>query len=165
MPSVGKRDSMSVYPPRQIAATLGSYRSKPFTQAVRCFAKLLEPATAYMSSQITKHEWCFLADAVEGREDGFDPAGATPGEHLAQMVDRAIEFEVGLARLGRGGAKAAASLAARLRELDYLCAWAVIYTLQYRAHLASLGEIARDATAGGCWWTLGHRQATAAKTG
>lgn len=144
------RDMMSIYPPRVVGATLGGYRSYPLTQAVRCWAKLMERATEEVARLFNAGCWNFLALAARGKEKEFDPEWANPGDHLAQLVEHAVRYEIELDMVG--GKESAQRLADRLRKMEYLHAWAVIWALQCRAD--SLDHV-RPADA---WWTLAYRQ-------
>ncbi len=95
------RDAQSVYPPRSVGVPLGGYRSTTMTDAVRCWCHLLEQATLVVAGQLSASEWNFLSRNVSGREDSFDPGFRTPGEMLAQMVERGRDFEVGLDLLAK----------------------------------------------------------------
>lgn len=148
-----QRDAQSVYPPRSVAVPLGGYRSTTLTQGIRCWAKLIEPAALEVAAMFTPAEWRFLAESARGREWDISPEWADPGSHVAQWVERAVNFEQRLDILGKQAREVAGKLVTRLRKLSYLHAWAVIWALQWRCECE--GTIQPEDT----WWTLGHRQA------
>ncbi len=153
------REAQSVYPPRSVTYPLGGYRSTVMTFAVRCFAKLLEQATIDNQDALTAGEWNFLAVNASGRESSIDPDVNNPGDLLAQMAERGMHHEVQLDLLAgqpRGGRAKAQELADRLRALDYVHAWAVIWCLQWRAHRLGMDEVITPEEE---WWTLAHRRA------
>ncbi len=146
------RPNMSVYPPRRVGVTLGGFRSSPFTQAIMCWAKLLENATVEMADGLSVAEWQYLAVATSGREHDFQVDNDDPGELLAQRVEHAATYEIGSETLSRQKARA---LADKVRALDYLHSWAVIWAIQWRADFLHSGaEIRADEQ----WWTLAHRR-------
>lgn len=149
------RDAMSVYPPRKVEIPLGGYRSTPFTQAIRCWAKLFEPACVEVAAAFSSEEWQFLWAATKGDTTAFDPEHSRPGSMIAERIERAIVFQIGLEELHKStkiGKERAAAIAERVRQLDYLHAWAVIWALQWRADF-------KNGVPDGEWWTLAHRQA------
>jgi hypothetical protein len=148
------RYSMSVYPPARTGITLGGYRSIPFTQAVRCWAKLIETASVEVEEMFTPKEWNYLAQACLDVEFEFDPERDKPSDALAERVERAANYKVATDLLDKSKGL---SLAERVRELDYTHSWAVIWALQYRV------DYALDSKPGEPWWTLGHRTSTLVK--
>lgn len=146
------RPTMSVYPPRRVGVPLGGYRSVPFTQAVRCWAKLMEPAALALQARLGPREWEYLAAAGEGREHEFDPEDERPGDQLAQRVMSAVHYGASELLLP---AEQAQGLAETLRGLDYLHAWAVIWALQWRHDFLAGGATIAE---GDAWWTLAHRR-------
>lgn len=141
---------MSVYVPDRLAAPLGGSRSTTFGQAIRCWARMLQPASLKMQERLDPAAWRFLSLACEGKEHDFDPDDAEPGGVLAQRVEDAVAYGLGKEHLPPD---AALSLARMLLKLDYLHAWAVVWALQWRAFSgAQLDEE---------WWTLAHRRAGA----
>lgn len=144
------RLGMSVYPPARVGVILGGYRSAPFTQAIRCWAKLMEPEAQRVQALLKPAEWNHLAQVVAERSHQFDPDDPEPGRALAVQVEAATAVARGDEPLG---ARQAHALAERLRGLEYLPAWCVIWALQWRWDLLGAKELRE----GEEWWTLASR--------
>lgn len=152
-----KRSAQTVYAPKSVAVPLGGFRSTPLTQAIRCWAKILESASLEVQDKFTADEWAYLAAVCDQKEHSFDPAWNDPEDQLAQLAQRGADYEIGLFHLHKqkAHAKTAVSqICERLKELDYVHAWAVIWAIQWRADWAAGKPIPE----GEEWWTLGHRQ-------
>jgi hypothetical protein len=152
-----KKTAQSVYTPKRVGVVLGGFRSSCLGQAVLCWGKVLEQASLAVAGQLKPGEWAFLAEAAAGKEFEFDPEWSDPGNQLAQTAERGCSYELGLHHLHKDRAKArdaAAALAKRLRDLEYVHAWAVITALQWRADHSGRAAVAENEE----WWTLAHRQ-------
>lgn len=143
------RHGKSVYLSPEIEGSLGGSGSRVFQDACWCWARHLERCTLQVADEFDDGEWRLLALATQGAEASFDPALDEPGALLALWVDRAARS----IPLGDGLLRSAGHLASildRLRRLSWSQAWAVIWSLRYRAsHNIHLDEVK--------WWTLAHR--------
>ncbi len=144
------RPAMSVYPPPRTGIILGGYRSKPFTQAVRCWAQLFEPVAVEVEDLLSSKEWNFLAKALHGIEFDFDPEDAQPGRILRQKCEKAANFGVGAEFLKKNEALA---FAEKVEGLSYLQAWACIWAVQWRIDFGPENMKPNEQ-----WWLLSHRQ-------
>lgn len=145
----GTRKQMSVYPPDRTGVTLAGYTSVFFTQAIRCWAKMMEAAAVEMETAFSAAEWNYMAAACQEVVWDFDPERDRPGEAVAERVERGARYEV---RSDILDPKKAQTLGKKLRDLDYLHAWAVIWALQWgEKNQDTIGEADQ-------WWKLAHRQ-------
>jgi hypothetical protein len=144
---VGRRNRpQSVYPPWVCGQILGGSSSRAFTQAIRCWAHLIAETAPQVAPLFSPEEWDVLARASASRHWDWDPESARPGDALFESLRRLVQLRDpgGLANIDWE------DLAARLRRLNYVQAWAVITALQWR-HQAG-------ARAKGEWWTLPARR-------
>jgi len=169
----------SVYPAPKATEVIGD-TAPALNLAIECWAALLARAMAdnarrFWNVQSTHatgkkedmyslQEWCVLADTL--REVDFDPEFARPSELIAAAVEDAnklenvgskwfsmdlppeeySEVELADQRVGE--------LAKKLRELDYVHAWAVILAVRwYWDHFEEGVDISKDA-----WWTMAFRR-------
>ena len=135
---------MSVYPPAEVAAALGAFKTVELTLAIRVAAQLLGQAAAEASALFSPAEWAVLADTLEDR--AVEPEVPNPGPLLAELVQQAAA-RFGVAG-GLDGKKGAAPLVERLRALTYPQAWAVLIAVRFRREQA---ERIED---GAQWWDL-----------
>lgn len=137
---------MTCYPPAEVAATLGAFKTTELTQAIRIAAQILGRAAGEVSGMFDAAEWTRLAALLESRS--VEPEFPNPGPLLGDLAQQASE------RYGLGGeAKPAKveSVADRLRRLSYAQAWAVLIALGFRRDNADrLDDGAR-------WWDVATR--------
>ena len=148
----GPKRGTTVYPPPECYAALGGRRTVTLTQAIACWAKMLEIATGELKFEPV--EWRYLLVAVEARERDFDTDWQHPGERISELVEQALAYGRSLDVLGDHPQEKGAVLARSLKNLDYLHAWAVIWACQYASELPVAPKKNEK------WWTLAHRQAT-----
>ncbi len=169
----------SVYPAPKAVEIVGD-TAPALNQAVECWAALLARATADNSRKIEQaedyqirqlmgkewqmNEWSLLAEALKGMR--FDPGFANPGQLIAAAVEDAHRLEyIGAECLDWGCCDSSVikdkhidaevgRVVEKLRNLDYVHAWAVIVVVQWFWEHHDEGiDIKKDP-----WWTLGFRR-------
>ena len=141
---------MSVYVPKDLCVNLGGRRSVPMGQAVRCWSQLMVQASLDNERAFWPQDWQALAAVMEGRERSIDPELPRPQAVLADALDQVAR--IGTTRRVGCDSAALAALAGRVRDLDYLHCWALLWALQWRQE-CRIPVDSEDA-----WWTLYHRQ-------
>lgn len=164
----------SIYPASKAVEVIGD-TAPALNQAVECWAALLARATEENSKKILKsrfsdlgegridvhylHEWGVLADTL--REMRFDPEFPNPSPLIASAVDDAN-------RLRRVGHRwldpkldfdasnevgpAIFKLVEKIKEMDYVQAWAIIVAVQWYWENHEMIAKADE------WWTLAYRR-------
>lgn len=152
---IRNRPGMSVYVASEITSLLGGRRSIPLGQAIRCWARVMVPAALWNErpDSFSPGDWKLLALVMEGREFGIDPELGRPQDVVAEAVDRALHL--GQERTWGVSSDDLRRLADRVRGLNYIQTWALLWSLQWRAH--NFIEIGSAEP----WWTIAHRQKTA----
>ena len=169
----------SVYPSPKSVEVVGN-SAPALNQAIECWAALLVRAMADNSKIIFPvdpagtgplftpgqphflHEWCVLAEALQGKR--FDPDFANPGDLLATAVEDAHRFEsVGDKWFksefdgemhATGLKRCFVELVEKLHRLDYPHAWAAIVAVRWFWEHQDEGiDIWKDP-----WWTPAFRR-------
>lgn len=141
---------MSVYPPAHVAVPLGGYRTKPLSNGIRMAAHLVANAAVNVASRFAPVEWEYVYKSFNGRE--VEPESNRPGHHLAEAVEQHhARFGAKDVLDGKDVEKSVSKLCDKLRQLDYLQAWAMLIAIRWREEYDH--ETAKDG-----WWTLAYRE-------
>lgn len=167
----------SIYPDPKAVEILGS-TSPALNQAIECWAALLVRASGDNSKKFSEsyratgpfpenplHEWGTLADAL--KDVRLDPDFPHPGILLAAAVDDAYRLEDAGYKwfssefgetmkddeYARHLDNAIASLVKKLRDLDYVHAWAIAVTVWWFWEHHDEGIDIKDP-----WWTVAFRR-------
>jgi hypothetical protein len=167
----------SIYPAPKAVEIVGN-TSPALNQAIECWAALLVRAIADNSRQFEEadyvdmdftnkwwqmKEWSLLAEALKGLH--VDPEFANPGQLLATAVEDAHRLEyIGSECLNWGECDSTIikekhidaevkKTVEKLRNLDYVHAWAVIVTVQWFWDHHEGIDLKND-----LWWTLAFRR-------
>lgn len=143
------RIPMTVYPPAEVAETLGDCKTTTLTQVIRFATQVLGDATVAVEREFTPVEWQVIAETFQNR--AIEPEIPTPGYVLGTYVQRASHRRLFAERLGENPQKALNSLIKRLENLTYVQAWAVIVACEfYQMYASEIDD--KDQ-----WWTLSYR--------
>jgi hypothetical protein len=169
----------SIYPAPKAIEVVGS-SAPALNEAIECWAALLVRAMAdnnrlfgqaeepqirqLMGKEWQMNEWSLLAEALKSLR--FDPEFANPGQLLAAAVEDAHRLDyIGSECLDWGECDSTvikdkhidaevAKVVGKLRELDYVHAWAVILAVRWFWEHRDKGiDIKEDP-----WWTLAFRR-------
>jgi hypothetical protein len=168
----------SVYPTPKAVELIGN-SAPALNQAIECWAALLARATAdnnrtfeqadlalmqFEQRLCMMNEWWLIAEAIKHMR--FDPEFAYPGHVLASAVEDANKLDyIGNKCLDWGHADSSVikdkhvdvlvnKAIDKLRNLDYVHAWAVIVAIQWLwAHHEFGIDLKEDR-----WWTPGFRR-------
>lgn len=133
-PSDRQNKFLTVYPP-EWAVKIVRRSCLLWNDAIACWAAVLADATRENESRFLPEEWDLLAKALA--EWKLDPAEGNPGDALARLVDSSAWH----GKLNR------ADFPARLRELDYIDAWAVHWCVRFHEKHPEIEQ----------WWKLEAR--------
>src|SRR5262245_15204628 len=84
---VKEKLGMSVYPPAEVAAALGAFKTVELTQAIRIAAQILGQAATEVAALFSPAEWAVLAEVLADRL--VEPELPHPGTLLADLVAQA----------------------------------------------------------------------------
>ena len=142
------RRQKSVYPGRDAERVLGGAGSALYNRAIQCFARLLAQATLDNDAAFDRAAWAVLGDVLAQKHPP-DPDLACPAAELAAFLDLLAAECPAARRLWKAERRERArALADHVRRLDYVHAWAVVFSVEYRAK-------AREADTE--WWSLKSR--------
>lgn len=140
-----EKEGTTVYAPRHVAAALGGRKPSELKLACRIAAHLLQLAATEVAGRFSPAEWERLHVMLASRE--MEPEQRTAAQNLGDYVEDTAHL------LREADAEDTIAVAARLRELSYVQAWAVRISIQFRKDYAHLIE------PGAAWWTLSVREA------
>lgn len=144
---------ITVYPSPRAGEILGTSAPR-LNAAIDCWAEAIARATAQNAALFDRTEWMYLADLLRGVI--LEPGFGTPGAILADDArDGAAHDGLGRKWFGETADRDVAALAAKLEDLDYTRAWAVVLSVQ---HFWASSDDERA----GQWWTIAARRAAAA---
>lgn len=149
-----KNRTWPVYPDEWAGELLGGAGRGNYRLAIECWAASLARATRANESLLDPAEWNYLAAAFDVALK-VSPLEERPGKRLADAARGAQDLD-GAGNTFFGGHNEAkrrvGELAAKLHQLDYHRAWAVLWAVRWKQ---SQGDIAE----GGRWWTQDYRTA------
>ena len=124
-----RRDwQVSVFPRPDAVMALGGYRVGFLDRAIDCWSQALALASAHLEGQFDKADYSFLFEALNGV--GIEPDMGTPNEQMAEPVVQAGKRPgLAFAVYGDQMGQRVQALASKVRDLDYLHAWATLWGL------------------------------------
>jgi hypothetical protein len=132
-----QKKQISTYPADWAWELLGGGASTIATAAVECWAGVLGTATVENEEVLTPAEWEAMSDWLGDRKV----------HELVYHSIRAPRVVVSMFLLDSTHGGTLQAVADKIRTMDYLHVWAVLWALDWRQRTATVGE----------WWTLAAR--------
>jgi hypothetical protein len=136
---------ITVYPNPQAVQILGN-TTPELNRALEVHSQQIVRATVSVSQLLSRGEWSYLADCFNGTI--HEPRFSDIGDCLAQSVEDQDEFY----QTGTKWGVDAAALAAKLRQLSYIEAWAVVTAVSWFWERHDCIDFDHDD-----WWTIEMR--------
>jgi hypothetical protein len=138
-----------VYPSPLVVPVI-SEGTQAFNRALEAWSRAIELATADNAAAFSRPEWDVLAELAPRL--GITPALPNPGQALADSV---LDHQRATGAPARTLGDNWRDTVARLGQLDYTHAWAVLYAVQ---HFHRVGW--REGQEPPEWWTIQYRRDT-----